>query len=120
MCAYGTKRTCRSWQRMSAFGGKADMDCHHTAAPAKCDKYQDLYCKKLNFTSAISKRCVEATHEYCNCDRLGSCSGLGRCLFMDSLAAPAPKRFYHSFRFSCSIAKKSRHAKCKQNDHGHQ
>ena len=48
----------------------------------------------------------EVIHECCNCNRLGSGCDFGCCLIMDLGAAPAPRRFHQSFRFSCSTAKK--------------
>jgi len=45
MSGFGTKRTSERRQLMSGIGGKADIGW--LAAPAKYDKYQDLYCQKL-------------------------------------------------------------------------
>jgi hypothetical protein len=101
---------------MSALRGKADMDGYHLAARAKYDKYRDLYCQKLKHYGGNKQtllRAFEISHECCHWDRVGSRSGFGCCLFVDSAAAPTAKRFHHSFRFNCSTAKKSCNAECK-------
>jgi hypothetical protein len=52
MSAYGTKRTSRRTQPMSAFGGKADIARHEVRGLGKCKNF------------ANGKRIVAQTHNH--------------------------------------------------------